>query len=144
MLVGPGRPVSPYRADWSAAVIEKAAQGQPYTFHVNPKSLPSAYIYIKDAAQALIDLKRAPGSKLRQRVYNTHGFMATLTDLVNTIKKYIPDAQITFDWNQGSETKVVSRGFHFEMDNTAAYEDFGYKPRYLLDEMVKDFINSVR
>jgi len=31
-----------------------------------------------------------------------------------------------------------------QLSHTAAYEDFGYKPRYLLDEMVKDFINSVR
>jgi nucleoside-diphosphate-sugar epimerase len=30
------------------------------------------------------------------------------------------------------------------MDNTVAFEDFGYQPRYLLDEMVKDFIKEVR
>ena len=142
MVVGPTRQISYYYGDWSG-IIERTAQGKPYTVHSNPTS-PCAYIYIKDAVQALVRLKGAPESKLRQRVYNTHGFLATLTEVAETVKKYIPDAQITFDWDKSDAMKIANSGVNYEMDNTVAFEDFGYQTRYLLNEMVEDFINEVR
>ena len=142
MIVGPTRQISYYYGDWSG-IIERTAQGKPYTAHSDPTS-PCAYIYIKDAVRALIDLRRANESKLRQRVYNAHGFMATLTGVAETIKKHIPDAQITFDWDKSEQMRLANSSINYEMDNTVAFEDFGYQPRYLLDEMVKDFIKEVR
>ena len=142
MIVGPTRQISYYYGDWSG-IIERTAQGKPYTVHSNPTS-PGAYIYAKDAVQALVSLKRAPESKLRQRVYNTHGFMATLTEVADMVKRYIPDAQITFDWDKSDTMKIANSGVNYEMDNTVAFEDFGYQTRYLLNEMVEDFINEVR
>jgi len=142
LVVGPDRQISYYYGDWSG-IIQRTAQGKPYTAHVDPAS-PCAYIYIKDAAQALIDLQRAPEDKLRQRVYNAHGFMATITEVAETIKKYIPDAQITFDWDKSKKMKGANNAVKYEMDNTVAFEDFGYQPKYLLDEMVKDSIDEIR
>lgn len=142
MVIGPTRQISYYYGDWSG-IIERTAQGKPYTVHSNPTS-PCAYIYIKDAVQALLDLQRAPESKLRQRVYNTHGLMATLTEVAEAIKRHIPDAQITFDWDKSEEMRAANSGVTYEMDNTVAFEDFGYKTRYLLNEMVEDFIKEVR
>ena len=142
MIVGPTRQISYYSGDWSG-IIERTAQGKPYTAHSDPTS-PCAYSYVKDAAQVLIDLHRAPESRLRQRVYNAHGFMATLTEVAEVIKKHIPDAQITFDWDKSEEMRLANSDENCEMDNTAAFEDFGYQPKYLLDEMVKDFIDEVR
>ena len=142
IIAGPGRPVSYYYYDW-AGVIEKPAQGEPYTAHVDPQ-IPCGYIYIKDAVQALMDLRKAPENKLRQRVYNVDGFTANLTEVVEVVKKHIPDAQITFDWDKGEEMKAYNNSNSFKMDNTVATEDLGYQPRYLLNEMVADFINEVR
>ncbi len=142
IVVGATCEISYYYGDWSG-VIERTAQGKPYTVHSNPM-LPCGYIYVKDAAQALVRLKRAPESKLRQRVYNTHGFLATLTEVAEIVKKYIPDALITFDWDKSEEMKIYNDCVSYEMDNTVAFEDFGYQTRYLLNEMVEDFINEVR
>jgi len=142
MVVGPTRQMSYYYGDWSG-LIERTAQGKPYTVHSDPAS-PCDYIYIKDAARVLIDLKRADESKLRQRVYNVHGFLATLTEVAEAIKKYIPDAQITFDLDKSEAMRGADSDTNFEMDNTVASEDFGYQTKYFLDEMVKDFIDEVR
>ena len=142
MAVGPGRPITYFFGDWSA-VITRPAQGKPYTTHSNPL-IHCGYIYAKDAIQALIGLKNAPESKLRQRVYNVDGFMANLTEVVEVVKKHIPDAQITFDWDKSEEMKAFNNANSFKFDNTVAFEDFGYQPRYLLNEMVEDFINEVR
>jgi len=142
MIVGPTRQISYYYGDWSG-IIERTAQGKPYTAHSNPTN-PCAYIYVKDAARALVDLRRADENKLRQRVYNAHGFMATLTEVAEAIKKHIPNTQITFDWDKSQEMKVANSGVDYEMDNTVAFEDFGYKTRYHLNEMVDDFIKEIR
>ena len=142
MVVGPTRQISYYYGDWSG-IIERTAQGQPYVAHSDPNS-PCAYIYIKDAVRAMVDLKKAEESKLRQRVYNVHGFMATLAEVAEKIKKRIPDAQITFEWDKSEAMKIANSGVGYEMDNTVAFQDFGYQTRYYLDEMVEDFIKEVR
>jgi len=142
MVVGPTRQISYYFGDWSG-IIERTAQGKPYTVHVDPTS-PCAYIYIKDATQALIDLRRAPEGKLSQRVYNAHGFMATITEVADVIKKHLPDARVSFDWDRSEKMRLSNTNVSYEMDNTQAREDFGWQPRYLLNEMVEDFIKEVK
>jgi len=142
MVVGPTRKISYYYGDWSG-IIERTARGRSYVAHSNP-TIPCAYMYLKDAVQALIDLKRADENRLRQRVYNAHGFMATLTEVVDEIKKHITDAQITLDWDQSEEMMAANSGVSYEMQNNVAFEDFGYQTRYLLNEMVEDFIKEVR
>jgi nucleoside-diphosphate-sugar epimerase len=141
MIVGPTRQISYYYGDWSG-VIEMTAKGKPYTVHSDP-NIPCAYIYVKDAARALIVLKRAPESKLRQRIYNAHGFMATLNEVAQAITHYIPHARITFDWDRSEYMKLQNSGVSYEMDNSTAHEDFGYQPEYLLDSMIRDFIKEV-
>lgn len=142
MIVGASRQISYYYGDWSG-VMEMTAMGKAYTVHANPDS-PCAYIYIKDATRALIDLMKAPEEKLRQRVYNVHGFMATLNEVVESIKEHIPEAHINFETDHSDLMKGHNRGVSYEMDNTVANEDFGYQPRYLLNDMVRDFIEEVR
>ncbi len=142
MVVGPTRQISYYYGDWSG-IMERTALGQPYVIHSNPDA-PCAYIYIKDAVRAMIELKKADESRLRQRVYNVHGFMANLSEVAEQIKKHIPDARLTFEWDKSEAMKIANSGVSYEMDNTVASQDFGYQTRYLLNEMVADFIKEVR
>ena len=141
MIVGPTRQVSYYYGDWSG-VIEMTAKGKPYIVHSDP-NIPCGYIYVKDAARALIELKRAPESSLRQRIYNAHGFMATIDEVAEAIRKYIPNARITYEWDKSEYMRLQNSGVSYEMDNTVAHEDFGYQPTYQLDSMIIDFIKEV-
>lgn len=141
-IIGPTRQISYYHGDYSGT-IEKAAQGKPHTIHVDP-SIPQSIIYVKDVAHALIALKRADSNKLRQHMYNINGFMATMQAIADTVKKYLTEAQIDFDWDRSEKMKIAGLADSYEMDNTAAREDFGWQPRYLLDETVLDFISEVK
>ena len=142
MIIGPTRQLSYYHGDYSGT-IEKTAQGKPHTIHVDP-SMPQSIIYVKDVARALIALKRADSHKLRQPMYNVTGFRTTVEQIADTVKKQIPEAQIDFDWDRSEEMKRASMADSYEMDNTRAREDFGWQPRYLLDETVTDFIREVK
>jgi len=142
MVVGPTRQISYYYGDWSG-IIERVAQGKPYAVHSDPE-ISCAYIYVKDAARAMIDLQGAREDRLRQRIYNIHGFNATLSQVTESIREMIPDSQIIFDQDNSEAMKAANSGVNYRMDNAAAFEDFGYDTRYHLTEMVKDFIKEVR
>ena len=142
MIVGPGRQPSHLFGDWSG-VIERPALGQPYTVHADPDS-PCAYNYVKEVVRALVDLRRADAARLRQRMYNIHGFSATLREVAEAVRRQLPGAEIAFDRDQGEAMRVANRSLSYQMDTTAASEDFGYTVRYPLDAMVADFIAEVR
>lgn len=142
MIVGPGRRITHHFGDWSG-VIERPAQGLPYTVHSDPDR-PCAYIYVKDAVQSLVDLKRADASHLRQRMYNVHGFTAALSEVGAAVRRHLPGAQIAFEWDQSDAMQVANRSLGYAMDGAAAAEDFGYALRYPLDALVADFIAEVQ
>jgi nucleoside-diphosphate-sugar epimerase len=98
----------------------------------------------KDAVRALLDLRRADPSRLRRRMYNIHGFMATLSGVAAVVRRHLPEAQIAFEWDTGEAMRVANRSLSCEMDTTAASEDFGYTLRYPLAAMVVDFIGEVQ
>jgi nucleoside-diphosphate-sugar epimerase len=70
--------------------------------------------------------------------------MATLSEVAEQIRKHIPDSQITFEWDKSETMKTANSGVSYEMDNTVAFEDFGYQTQYFVKEMVEDFIKEVR
>ena len=119
------------------------ARGKAYTMHVDASN-PSALIYVKDVAKALIALKKASEAKLRQRMYNVHGFTATMSEVAECVKEYLPGARIDFDWDRGEEMRLANSSVSYELDNTAARKDFGWQVRYPLHEMVKDFIAEIK
>jgi UDP-glucose 4-epimerase len=142
MIAGPGRQPSHLFGDWSG-IVEQPARGQPYTVHADPDS-PCAYNYVKEVARALVELKRADGTQLRQRMYNIHGFTATLREMAEAVRRQLPGAEIAFDRDQSEAMRVANRSLSYRMDTTAASEDFGYAVRYPLEAMVADFIAEVR
>jgi nucleoside-diphosphate-sugar epimerase len=142
MIVGPGRQITHLFGDWSG-VVERPAQGLPYTVHADPDS-SCAYIYVKDAVRSLVDLRRADPSRLRQRMYNVHGFSATLREVAQVVRRHLPEAQIAFEQDRSEAMRVANRSLRYALDGTAAAEDFGYRVRFPLEAMVADFIAEVR
>lgn len=115
--------------------------GRPYTVYVD-ESTRIALLYVKDAAQGLLDLSRADNRKLTRRTYNLYGFSLTAGELVDSIRKCIPQAQLDFKPDQ---TMIELVGNLPErLDDTLARQDWGWSTRYSLDQAVEDFVNEVR
>jgi nucleoside-diphosphate-sugar epimerase len=142
MIVGPGRRITHHFGDWSG-IVERPAQGLAYTVHSDPES-QCAYIYVKDVVRALVDLKRADPSRLRRRMYNVHGFTATLDEVAVAVRRNLPAAQIAFERDHSETMRIANRSLAYAMDSSAAAEDFGYATHYTLDAMVADFIAEVQ
>lgn len=142
MIAGPGRRITHHFGDWSG-IVERPAQGVAYTVRSDP-DCPCAYMYVKDVVRSLADLKRAEAARLRRRMYNVHGFTATLREVAGAVRRHLPAALIAFERDHAEAMRVANRSLAYTMDSTAAAEDFGYVPRYTLDAMVADFIGEVR
>lgn len=142
MIVGAGRRITHHFGDWSG-IVERPAQGQPYTVHSDP-DCPCAYIYVKDVARSLVDIRRADPGRLRQWMYNLHGFTATLREVADAVRRHLPEAQIVFQQDHSEAMRIANRSLCYEMDTTAASADFDYHTRHAVDRMVGDFIAEVR
>lgn len=141
-VVGPGRTgATPVASIFSCFAIEAAARLEPYTLYVTPETT-MPYLYTKDAIRALIGLRDAPEGKLSQRVYGIHGFTATAAELIQAIKKQVPEAQL--DYNPDEKIVKIINGFPHRLDDSPARKDWNWQPSYDLDGLVKDFITEFR
>jgi len=141
-VIGPGRRDGGASA-YSTLIIQKPAQEEPYVVNVSEDSrIP--ILYVKDAVDAtLTAYEKIKG--LKSRIYN----LASLTpsprakDLVDAVKKRIPNAEVTF--KPDARVTEIVRSWPRDFDVTRAQSEFNWGPKYSsLDSLVSDFINEVR
>ncbi|UCF72631.1 MAG: NAD-dependent epimerase/dehydratase family protein [Deltaproteobacteria bacterium] len=139
-IIGMGR-FDKAQSAYNYLAIQESAMGRPYTIYVD-RSTTIALLYVKDAVLGLVALNKAEEGKLTRRVYNLYGFSATAQELVDTVRRYIPDAKIDFKPDQTMIRAVEN--LPQKLDDTLARRDWGWSPRYSLDSAVEDFIKEVR
>lgn len=120
---------------------QEAAMGRPYSIYVEPDT-PIAILYVKDAALGLYDLRNATEERLSTRVYNLYGLTAKGQGIHDAILKVIPEAKI--DFKPDAEQIELVYNLPEKLDDTVARRDWGWSPRYSLDDAVEDFINDIR
>lgn len=129
----------PYRKSGSASayaqVIEGPAREEAVT--VGPSDHVLDWQYVGDAAQVFYAATKAPESDLSYSVYNACGERATIAEVAEVVREFLPDADITLT-NDGA----VPWNHYMEMD--AAKRDLGYDPAYDVRRGVKSYIDVVR
>ena len=90
----------------------------------------------------MIDLATAEPAKLSRRCYNLRGHLVTVQELVDRVRRVVPDATLMFE----PDPVIVDgiRSMPGQLDDTRAREDWGFRPRYSLDEAIADFVTVVR
>ncbi|HEX78246.1 MAG TPA: NAD-dependent epimerase/dehydratase family protein [Dehalococcoidia bacterium] len=143
-VVGPGSKTK-HVSIYNAWMIEKPALGEPFQCFVTEETKIPA-IYFKDAARAADLCYQAPKEKIQTVNYNVSGIAPARTakELELAVKKFIPDARITYE--PDPEVMEFYRAFRMEVfDDSKAREEWGWEPRYTdIDEVVADFIEEIR
>ncbi|MEM4185672.1 MAG: NAD(P)-dependent oxidoreductase [Candidatus Caldarchaeum sp.] len=140
-IIGPGRRNGGASA-YSSLVIQKAAQQEPYVVPV-PEDAVIPLVYVKDAVDATLHVWREI-KRLNERVLNVAGLQPSPTalELVNAVKKQLPEADVSFS-PAANYTEIV-RAWPGDVD-TSRIAALGWKPTYSnLDLAVQDFIREVR
>ncbi|MEW6377305.1 MAG: NAD-dependent epimerase/dehydratase family protein [Thermodesulfobacteriota bacterium] len=139
-VIGPGRGGGG-ASTYSTFMISEPALKRPYTVYVE-EDVIMPLLYIKDAIDCLLRLYEANDTKLKRRVYCIAGFSPTAREIYDAVIKILPQADIRF--KPDPELTEIVRSWPKYLDETNAFEEWGWKTKYLLDETVKDFVKEVQ
>ncbi|MFH2144139.1 MAG: NAD-dependent epimerase/dehydratase family protein [Bacteroidota bacterium] len=126
--------------DYAVAIYYDAVKYGKYKCFVREDTrLPM--MYMPDCLKATIDLMQADFSKLKHHSdFNVGAMSFSVAELANSIKKYLPDFQISYepDFRQ-----AIADSWPNSVDDTAARNEWGWKPAYDLDAMTQDMLKVI-
>ncbi|MBA4391967.1 MAG: hypothetical protein C0407_00275 [Desulfobacca sp.] len=141
-LLGPGVK-TPGIAQYNPLVIEAAIKGDPFEIWASEDTI-IPMMYIKDVVRCLVMLYEAPEEKIKTRMYNVGQITPppTAADLVGVVKRFYPEARITFkpDPSVMEIIKTIPR----VIKGDEAEAEWGWTLSYSLTDTVKDFIDEFK
>jgi len=134
-VVPPGGGTTDYAVD----IYHKAVKYKKYTSYLS-KDTYLDMMYMPDALKAAVGVMEAEHDKLRyHNAYNVTAMSFSPAEQAGAIKKIIPEFRIDYDVDPVRQG--IADTWPNKMDDTAAREDWGWKPDYDLDAMSKDMID---
>lgn len=123
--------------DYAVAIYYDAIKYGRYTCFVKEDTrLPM--MYMPDCLKATIMLMKADFNKLKHYSdFNVGAMSFSVKELAESIKKYIPHFEISYepDFRQ-----AIADSWPNCIDDSAAREEWGWKPDYDLDAMTRDML----
>ncbi|MBU0489033.1 MAG: NAD-dependent epimerase/dehydratase family protein [Bacteroidetes bacterium] len=127
--------------DYAVAIFYEAVKHGKYTCFVKEDTkLPM--MYMPDCLKATVDLMQADFNTLKHHSdFNVGAMSFTVGELAAEIKKHIPNFHVQYepDFRQ-----KIADSWPDSVDDTAAREEWGWKPSFGLAEMTADMIEKIR
>jgi len=127
--------------DYAIAIFYEALKHHHYTCFLNENTvLPM--MYMPDAIRATIELMEAPTQKISIRSgYNLAAMSFSVQDLVNEIKKHLPDFQHSC---APDERQKIADSWPKSIDDSLARRDWGWQEEYNLAKMTEDMLKNLK
>jgi len=127
--------------DYAVAIYYDAVKYGKYTCFVKEDTkLPM--MYMPDCIKATIDLIQADFKNLKHHSdFNVGAMSFTVAELAESIRKHIPNFEVVYepDFRQ-----KIADSWPNDVDDTAAREEWGWKPDFDLDAMTADMIKNIK
>ena len=127
--------------DYAVEMFYAAVKREKYTCFVREDTvLPM--IYMPDTIKAAITLMNADRSRLTYMVgYNVAGVSFSAGELASEIRKHIPDFEVEYkpDFRQ-----KIADSWPKTIDDSVAREEWGWRPEWNLENMVKDMLEKLK
>ena len=127
--------------DYAIEIFHAALKEGRYTsFLAQTTALPM--MYMPDAIRATLELMEAPPERVRERQsYNLAGISFTPVQIAAAIARYVPGFALECvpDFRQ-----AIADSWPRSIDDSAAQADWGWRPEYDLDAMVRDMLENLR
>lgn len=126
--------------DYAIAIFHAALRGETYECFLGPETtLPM--IYMPDAIRATIELMEAPGEQVAIRSsYNVAGVSFNPRELAEAIREARPDFSIAY---KPDSRQQIADSWPKSLDDSRATNDWGWKSRIGVDEMVADMLKNI-
>jgi len=127
--------------DYAVAIFYEAIQQKRYTCFLKEDTvLPM--MYMPDCIRAAIGLMEADVSKLNHHSnYNLAAMSFSAGELAAEIRKHIPEFTCEY---QPDFRQEIADSWPRSIDDSAAREEWGWKPKYDLNLMVGDMLQKLR
>lgn len=127
--------------DYAVEIFYEAVKHKQYTCFLKPDTrLPM--MYMPDCLKATIQLMEADFSKLKHHSnFNVSAISFTPAELAEEIKKHIPDFEITYEPDFRQQ---IADSWPQTIDDSAAREEWGWKPDYDLAAMTEDMLYHIK
>jgi nucleoside-diphosphate-sugar epimerase len=127
--------------DYAVAIYYEAVKGNKFTCYLKAGTYLDM-MYMPDAIKAMIQLMEADGARLIHRnAFNITAMNFTPAQLAEEIKKHIPEFQI--DYQVDPVRQEIADSWPNYMDDTAAREEWGWKPEYDIEAMTTDMLEKL-
>ena len=125
--------------DYAIWIFFEALKNKKYTcFLDHDVRLPM--MLMSDCLKSTFDLLEADDSKLVHRSFNVTAMSFTPAELAAAIQKYIPDFEISYEPDFRDE---IARSWPQVLDDSAARKEWGWKPEFEFDDMVKVMMEGI-
>jgi nucleoside-diphosphate-sugar epimerase len=127
--------------DYAVEIFYEAIRQGKYTCFLKQGTFLDM-MYMPDALQAAIDVMEADPSKLKHRnAFNVSAMSFAPEHLAAQIREHIP--RFTMDYKVDPIRQAIADSWPNVMDDSAAREEWGWKPRYDLPAMTEDMIKAL-
>ena len=125
--------------DYAVEIYYEAIKNKKYTCNLG-KGTYLDMMYMPDAIKAAIDLMEADPAKLKHRnAFNVTAMSFDPEKIAASIKKVIPEFVLEYDVDPVRQ--AIANSWPNSMDDSAAREEWGWKPDYDLEAMTKDMLD---
>ena len=127
--------------DYAVAIFFEAVKNGRYTCFLRAETrLPM--MYMPDCLKATIDLMEADFAGLRHHAdFNVTAMSFSAGELAAEIRKHIPDFEVTY---APDDRQAIADSWPESIDDSAAREEWGWRPDYDLTRMTEDMITVLR
>ncbi len=127
--------------DYAVEIFYEAIKNKKYTCYIAAGTFLDM-MYMPDAIKAAIDLMEADPAKIEHRnAFNVTAMSFDPEIIAAEIKKHIPE--FTMDYDVDPVRQAIAETWPNNMDDSAAKEEWGWKPAYELPAMAKDMIEKL-
>ena len=123
--------------DFAVAIYFEAVKHKRYTCFVREDTrLPM--MYMPDCLKSTMDLMEADVAKLKHHAdFNVGAMSFSAGELAASIKKHIPEFTCTYEPDYRQK---IADSWPTSVDDSAARQEWGWKPAYDLDAMTEDML----
>mgnify|MGYP000315475918 CR=1 FL=1 len=124
--------------DYAVDIYYQAVARGRYTCYLKPGTFLDM-IYMPDALRAAVEVMEADPKRLRHRnAFNVAAMSFAPEDIAAAIRKRLPDFHMDHDVDPVRQ--AIADSWPRSMDDSAAREEWGWKPQYDLDSMTEDML----
>ena len=128
--------------DYAVEIYYAAVKGEKFVCPLK-KGTFMDMMYMPDALDAMINIMEADPSKfIHRNSFNVTAMSFDPETIYNAIKKYVPDFEMVYEPEPIKQ--AIADSWPNSLDDSCARKEWGWNPKYDLDKMTVDMLNTLR